>query len=443
MPELIELPQIDEPPRSGLFVDHETWFGNLTDDEIREGLRLGAEINIADDFDTGEPRIRGLLSPARSSAQDAALARARSLREALLDHGVRAVSIELQTGRPGTPNGAWYDTRFVAEMSHHTVSRPSQGNTPCLALVKRGRSDVPGPLCNGYMGYDLVYRIICMGWANHPGVGGPLTVAGARIPKDGARPYAWGTEFEGGLEPWTDAMHEAMARADAAILDWRGLPVEAHIEHSTWTDRKIDRLRYTAASGRARIRPFLGGVNPPAEPKPPAEPDLSEDLDMSTGTIQRYGSSQYVHINNGRVRVISAGTYGVLQKGKVPVQEPALSNDAIRTLIALQKLDDEDTQQTIWGYQSVPGGDMHSRLVEAQKATAEIQVAVQALAAKVGAPIDLTPLAALTRQVAALGADLAAASAESAALRDLLQRVADGQVTPETVADELAARLTS
>ncbi len=78
-----------------------------------------------------------------------AVARALTLKTALLDHGVRAVSIELQQGRPGTPNDAWWDSRFMSCFDHHTVSRPSNGDTPVLALVKSGRIDVPGPLCNG------------------------------------------------------------------------------------------------------------------------------------------------------------------------------------------------------------------------------------------------------------------------------------------------------
>ena len=57
---------------------------------------------------------------------DAALARAQTLRTSLLDHGVAAVSIELQTGRPGTPNDGWFDTRFVTKLSHHIVSSRSR-----------------------------------------------------------------------------------------------------------------------------------------------------------------------------------------------------------------------------------------------------------------------------------------------------------------------------
>jgi hypothetical protein len=101
-----------------------------------------------------------------------ALAHADRLRESLLDHGVKKVSIELVQGRPGGPNDAWWTTTFVGSLGHHIVSRRSQGLTPFLWLVKQGRADLPGPICNGYGGFDEVARIICMGWANHPGRGG-------------------------------------------------------------------------------------------------------------------------------------------------------------------------------------------------------------------------------------------------------------------------------
>ena len=183
---------------------------------------------------------------------------ARRLAAHLKAAGVR-VSIELQPGAKGT---GWLDSRHRLNMSHHTVSRPSMGSTPCLALVKKGRRDVPGPLCNGYMGYDEVYRIITMGWANHPGAGGPITIDGITVPKDQGRPYIWGTEFEGGLEPWTPAMHEAMARANGGITAWlsedHGRTIAANLEHSTWAPRrKIDRLGYTRDSSIERIRSYL------------------------------------------------------------------------------------------------------------------------------------------------------------------------------------------
>ncbi len=183
---------------------------------------------------------------------------ANSLREALLDNGVRRVSIELQQG---VSSSGWHVNTFKRGLGHHIVSRPSAGPTPGLALVKRGRPDLGGPLCNGYGGFDLTARIITMGWANHPGLGGPWSVPGwGTVPKDNGRPYIFGWEFEGGLEPYTDEMHDFMARCGAGTLDWLGnAPLECWNEHSGWAPgRKIDRLGYTAASGRARIAAVRG-----------------------------------------------------------------------------------------------------------------------------------------------------------------------------------------
>lgn len=190
-----------------------------------------------------------------------AQAAANSLRAALLDNGVRKVSIELQQGVAGS---GWHVDTFVRGLGHHIVSRPSMGLTPGLALCKRGRgapNPLTGPLCNAYGGFDLVARIITMGWANHPGAGGPWSVPGwGTVPKDDGRPRIFGWEFEGGLEPWTDEMHDFMARCGAGTLDWLGnAPLECWGEHKTWAPgRKIDRLGYTTESGRARIAAVRG-----------------------------------------------------------------------------------------------------------------------------------------------------------------------------------------
>lgn len=239
-------------------------------------------------------------------SRDQALARAHALKAALEKYGV-PVSIELQQGVGGSQ---WYGTAFTAEMSHHTVSRPSMGNTPCLALVKRGRTDVAGPLCNGYGGYDMVYRIITMGWANHPGLGGPTNIGGRTVPKNNGRPYFWGTEYEGGLEQWGPEMHEFMARANRGILDWLNRDVSAHLEHNTWAPgRKIDRLGYTAQIGRERIAAVTGGSWTPPPAPAPANPWAGADPNA-------------VHAPGSRVlRLYRAGTDVKFVQGKIGVEQ--------------------------------------------------------------------------------------------------------------------------
>ncbi|PYG00148.1 hypothetical protein SAMN05216184_10487 [Georgenia satyanarayanai] len=202
--------------------------------------------------------------------KDQAVAEARRLKKHLERHGVK-VSIELQRG--AGDSGYWGHDWHRAEMSHHVVSRRSQGTTPLLFLVKKGRPDVPGPLCNGYMGFDGVYRIITMGLANHPGPGGPITVDGITIPRDDGRYYTWGTEFEGGLDDadWPPGFRAKMGAANAGIIDWLSerhggrVTDDAHMEHSTWArpkGRKSDRRGYSRADGIAEIKAARRGTTP-------------------------------------------------------------------------------------------------------------------------------------------------------------------------------------
>lgn len=189
-------------------------------------------------------------------SQSKAVAEAKRLQAIVQRHGVKC-TIELMAGRPWT-GSAWYSEKEVL-MNHHTAG-PSSGLTPSYALCRKGRSDVPGPLCNGYGGRDHVFRIVTMGLANHPGAGGPLTVAGVTMPKDSARIASFGIEWEhNGTSAWPAGMQEFMGRVGAAVLEWMGRPLAASIEHKTWApSRKIDRNNFTASTGQALIKKYQG-----------------------------------------------------------------------------------------------------------------------------------------------------------------------------------------
>lgn len=288
--------------------------------------------------------------------RDTALVRARQIREVLLDYGVPEVSIELQEGRPGS---GWNGLDPVSVFSHHIASTPTPSNpTPGLSLVKQGRSDLDGPLANGTAGVDLVYRILCLGWANHPGFGGPLTVRGPlgafTIPRDNARPYAWGTEYEGGFTNavWdreytnrrtgkTMTFREFMGRANAGLCEAIWLPGVSsrgkydlikpgmdlsgyHGEHKTWAPgRKPDRKDYTTDSGRAEIRRF----NDKKE-----EDDMFSDKDRETlNNIQKGLNTMRTNVAKRDARIAKR----LAQKIEVSEQT---------VLAAIEEADAEDSE---------------------------------------------------------------------------------------------------
>lgn len=265
-------------------------------------------------------------------SRETALGKARQLKQVLLQHGVPEVSIELMQGRP-LPDGGdrWDSLRIVANFAHHIGSEFGPNLTPGLAGVKRGRpaepglEAIPGPLANGYGGWDLCYRIITFGYANHPGKGGPLEVNGFRIPKDSARPYTWGTEWEGGLaaadwdrtlrNPRTGdrmTMREFMGRAHAAIQSHFGLPRDAHLEHKTWAPgRKPDRLGYTRDSGIDEIRRFSDRQDEGDDVKP--DDVVGFETDPETGKKVPITMEAFVGRMNWLYRQ-------VLENGKVDAQ---------------------------------------------------------------------------------------------------------------------------
>jgi hypothetical protein len=90
------------------------------------------------------------------------------------------------------------------------------------------------------------------------------------IPRDSARRYAFGWEFEGGLSgsDWNRTLtnpatgkkmnfHEFMARCLNGTQAMYDLPLAAHLEHKTWAPtRKIDRLNYTRSSAMDTMRKY-------------------------------------------------------------------------------------------------------------------------------------------------------------------------------------------
>lgn len=138
-------------------------------------------------------------------------------------------------------------------VNHHTAGAAKRAGalTPSLRIVTEGRSDLPGPLCNVYQGYDDVVPaktgkkgkvyVVAAGVANHAGLPDAGTIRGMT-----GNSSAYGLEIE---HPGTSpiGMKRAMvaARIHGALL-WRPngadlAPSDQVVQHHEWAPtRKID-----------------------------------------------------------------------------------------------------------------------------------------------------------------------------------------------------------
>jgi len=219
------------------------------------------------------------------------------LADVLRDAGLRVVEVD------GWKSRGVAGLTPIGVMEHHTAG--AQGRpTPSLNICINGRAGLPGPLCNVYIGRDLVCYVVASGIANHAGVGGPY----GRIPKDSGGRYTVGFEIEHAgtaAEAWPPALVDVAARATAAVA--ARIKAEAKyagIAHKEWAPkRKIDpygwnmaafrnevaglrqgvkRFRTKARTTLVAIAAALGvtlasltGLNPGIEPNEPIEPSVT------------------------------------------------------------------------------------------------------------------------------------------------------------------------
>lgn len=131
------------------------------------------------------------------------------------------------------------DTLHAKAFVRHHTAGPSQspGNlTPSLGICVNGRPDLPGPLCNLYLGYDRVVYVVAAGKANHAGTPDGGSWKGCVGNSD-----AYGLEIEHpGTSQLPFDMHDLAARACAATIRGRFGPSMV-CDHKEWApSRKID-----------------------------------------------------------------------------------------------------------------------------------------------------------------------------------------------------------
>jgi len=156
----------------------------------------------------------------------------------------------------------------TGSVNHHTAG-PHTGNAPSLAVCIKGRSDLPGPLCQVLKARDQTCYVIASGRANHAGKGGWNGQSG--------NSSVYGLECENAGtsdDPWSADDLATMAQVHAAFLEGITHPDTANVcQHWEWTPRKIDAHDINGSRFRDAVRAAL------APPPPPPHID-PKDYDM-------------------------------------------------------------------------------------------------------------------------------------------------------------------
>jgi N-acetylmuramoyl-L-alanine amidase/Putative peptidoglycan binding domain len=141
-------------------------------------------------------------------------------------------------------------------MVHHTAG-PRQGDHPSLAVVLRGRTGIPPPLCNILLARSGTAHLIAALRANHAGAGSRLVLdevrRGVSPPADaivrGLRDDITGNAKFYGIEvensglandPYPQIQLNALVRICSALSAANGWSAARVIHHREWTRRKPD-----------------------------------------------------------------------------------------------------------------------------------------------------------------------------------------------------------
>lgn len=114
-------------------------------------------------------------------------------------------------GRPASTG----ELNPVGVLCHHTATGPKTSNSAVVNLLVKGRSDLPGPLCQFGLARNGTVYLVAAGRANHAGKAKASGTVGAG---DGNKMY-WGIEaFNDGVgEKWSDAQMNAYALLCAVL----------------------------------------------------------------------------------------------------------------------------------------------------------------------------------------------------------------------------------
>jgi len=149
--------------------------------------------------------------------------------------------------------------RVRGVMLHHTAGAKT-GNMPSLALLKQGRSDLPGPLAHLGLGRDGTFYVLAAGRCNHAGAGAWQGVTTGNSSFIGIEAENCGVADD----PWPEVQMEALRRGVAALLARIGTDATmccGHKEFALPRGRKTDPL-FAMAPFREAVTAVIAGRAP-------------------------------------------------------------------------------------------------------------------------------------------------------------------------------------
>lgn len=146
-----------------------------------------------------------------------------------------------------------------AVMWHHTVTKPTSPDADIDAFLARGRSDLPGPLCNWSTNRDGSVSIIAAGVANHAGSGYFRGLTHNR--------EFFGDEMKNlgtSVEPWPERQLESARLAAAVALNEIGKDhtwLTFHKNYALPAGRKVDPHTLRISDEQTNVQAILEGGN--------------------------------------------------------------------------------------------------------------------------------------------------------------------------------------
>lgn len=268
-------------------------------------------------------------------------------------------------------------------VAHHTATAQSAGGDyPTLAVVRDGRTGIPGPLAQLGLGRSGTWYVIASGRANHAGV------VHARYAGTHANSCSLGVEAEhpGGRAPWPAAQYASYVRGCAALARAYGITWLGHKEVAAPAGRKTDPSFDMAAFRSALTAQEVGNVTPapggiPGVPSFPQPTPIEEMDDMFSDDDRRLMKQTLALLQEQQKR--NSGR----EDGNVP----------------------RGVAEEVWKYAAVPGG-AYTQPTSMIRLLGDIGTAARAAAAATSglASSGQVDAAALAESIAdALGPDLA------------------------------------